>query len=295
MAKWPVQLDIGRSYFPPGWKLEEGDELIATGGGIQSASLSVLAKKGVINVPKAWIACDTHHEVPVTHLTWGMQRQICMDLGAAFVMLQRPVSITDKFTTERRLPLPHRNKPSCSTWAKRDAFREWIRRRLLEDQGVKRYKPNQFTCIMGISMDEAAERANDSDVKWMGNAYPLVDLRISRRACVQLLKDEWPGPVMPEKSGCDWCPWLGPKGLAKLALENPLHYRPVEVMEESAKPGSGTLFKGMTLKMLRQQVEGGHPVIKERSRPVPGQGQATLQESIEKEQVSCARGGACFT
>ena len=295
MAKWPVEVDKARSYFPPGWRIGLGQEFIATGGGVQSAGLSLLARRGDIRAPAAWVACDTWHETPATHATWMHQRKIAMELGAAFVMLQRPISIVEKFTAERRLPLPHRRRPSCSTWAKRDAMREWIRRRFREDLGLTRYGPAQAVCVMGISTDEAAERANDSDRKWIVNRYPLVDLGWSRRKIIQLLKDEWDGPVQPEKSGCNWCPWLGPKGLAALAVSHPADFAAVEAMEKAAQPGSGTLFKGMTLQMLRENAERGGVPIRERDRPVPGEGQDTLQAAIEREQGSCARSGACFT
>lgn len=296
MAKYPVEVDQSRSYFPPGWKAEVGAEWAATGGGVQSAALSLLVKLGKLPKPHAWVACDTHHETPSTHITWDVQRKIAIELGVAFVVLKRGVSILDKFTADRRLPLPHRNRPSCSTWAKRDAMREWIRRVMREDLGLKRYEPNQAYCWLGISTDEAANRMRDSDRQWIANRYPLVDLGLSRRKCKNLLATNWPGESLPEKSGCSWCPWLGPSGLADLMKVDPGTVDAVEKMESNAKPGSGTLFQGMTITLLKEQVARGYGPIKERKRPVPGEGQTTLMERDRGgKEISCSQAGACFT
>lgn len=61
----------------------------------------------------------------------------------------------------------------------------------------------QVDQLVGISLDEF-ERMRTSDVKYIRNVYPLVDLRMTRADCVAWLRaHEYP---VPRKSSCIACP-----------------------------------------------------------------------------------------
>jgi len=75
-----------------------------------------------------------------------------------------------------------------------------IRRKVAELNGGFRRQVEQ---LVGISLDEW-ERMRTSDVKYITNVYPLVDLRMTRADCVAWLqRHEYP---VPRKSSCIACP-----------------------------------------------------------------------------------------
>ena len=93
---------------------------------------------------------------------------------------------------------------------KRQCTHDWkimpIRRFLraeLERLGRRRSR-GAVECVMGISLDEW-HRMRDSDVAYVVNAYPLVDLRITRQGCEEWLAAH--GLPIPPKSSCTFCPF----------------------------------------------------------------------------------------
>ena len=79
-------------------------------------------------------------------------------------------------------------------------IRRWCRAKL-------GYKPRQrvkekVRVLIGISLEEAI-RMKPSRDKWVTNTYPLVDSRITRGQCLEIIEDAgWP---RPEKSACTFC------------------------------------------------------------------------------------------
>ena len=57
---------------------------------------------------------------------------------------------------------------------------------------------------MGIAFDEG-HRMKDSMVDYVTNLYPLVDRRLTRRKCIEIILQE--GLPVPVKSGCFYCPF----------------------------------------------------------------------------------------
>lgn len=57
---------------------------------------------------------------------------------------------------------------------------------------------------IGISTDEA-HRMRESDVGYMTNRYPLIELGMSRRHCLRWMSDN--GYPEPPKSSCTFCPF----------------------------------------------------------------------------------------
>ena len=92
-------------------------------------------------------------------------------------------------------------------------------------------KKQAFVAI-GISIDES-NRLNASSFvdkpRYEHKIYPLIDNRISRQDCYQIIKDHgWPLPV---KSGCDFCPFAGRKQLWELARTDPKRFAKIVEME----------------------------------------------------------------
>lgn len=69
---------------------------------------------------------------------------------------------------------------------------------------AEKYPGEQIRMIIGIAADEP-QRINDS--RWEGYTtwYPLVEMKLKREDCEQIIKDSgWPVPI---KSGCFYCPF----------------------------------------------------------------------------------------
>jgi PP-loop superfamily ATP-utilizing enzyme len=58
---------------------------------------------------------------------------------------------------------------------------------------------------LGISLDEFQRMRNDSGYKNIVNEYPLIDLKLTRSACIDIIKSE--GLPVPPKSSCWFCPF----------------------------------------------------------------------------------------
>lgn len=64
--------------------------------------------------------------------------------------------------------------------------------------------PGAVDLLLGISLDEF-ERARTSDVKYITNRFPLLDLRMTRDDCKEWLFQH--GLPVPPKSSCVFCPY----------------------------------------------------------------------------------------
>ena len=57
---------------------------------------------------------------------------------------------------------------------------------------------------MNIFIDYSEfHRMHTSDVKYVKNVYPLVEQKITREKCIELIKSK--GYLIPQKSGCYFC------------------------------------------------------------------------------------------
>jgi len=78
-----------------------------------------------------------------------------------------------------------------------------IRRKIVELLGGKR-PAGAVDLLIGITVDEA-HRMRSSDVRYISNVYPLIDLRLYRSDCARWLADR--GYEHPARSACIGCPY----------------------------------------------------------------------------------------
>jgi hypothetical protein len=79
------------------------------------------------------------------------------------------------------------------------------------------------TVWIGISTDEI-ERMKPSPVKWVTHDWPLIDLRMSRKACLEYLEEKG---IHATRSACVFCPFKGSSEWARLSgadLEQAIAY-----------------------------------------------------------------------
>lgn len=93
-----------------------------------------------------------------------------------------------------------------------------IRRFIREEMRQLNVKasPGAVRLLTGITTDEI-HRMRDSDVQYIENEYPLVDMGYSRRNCAEwLAANELP---VPHKSACTFCPYNSRAGWHELKRE----------------------------------------------------------------------------
>jgi len=193
---------------------------LSLGAGVQSSALLLMSNKGLFNVPKADIAIfsDTQSEPP-----WVYEH-----LEKLHELSKIPIATTTagnlgKDTTERKIvkgtgkrawvtiPVFQPNDDgasvptirTCTRIYKIEPIRKFVREYL-------KYEPRQrikskVLALLGISRDEAS-RMKASPLHWVDHGYPLVDARLTRLDCLNLLNEYgWP---TPKKSACYFCPYM---------------------------------------------------------------------------------------
>lgn len=186
--------------------------IISLGAGVQSTTLFLMACCGELPKPYAAIFADTGWEPKAVyrHLEWledqGRKAGIpIIRVSAGNIrddMLAKARSSDGRFSTMPFFVATGGKvsmlKRQCTSDYKIKPIRRKIREMLLRE-GEK-----QCELWLGISFDEVT-RMRTSDVKYIQNAYPLVERRMRRADCLQWLADH--GFPIPPKSSCIGCPF----------------------------------------------------------------------------------------
>jgi hypothetical protein len=108
-------------------------------------------------------------------------------------------------------------------------------RRFVRSELAKRGQRPRPGCVeswQGISWDEST-RIRDSDVKYITNRYPLVDLRMTVRDCIQWCIDH-DLPVAP-KSACTFCPFVSAQRWADTKRRQGHDWKEAVAVDESLR------------------------------------------------------------
>lgn len=175
--------------------------IISNGWGVQTFTLSAMAAIGVIEKPNAIVHADTTHESVLTYdfakrwTPWlenhGLKIvTVCDEKATGKLMDESIQTFIPAFT-------------GSGGQARRQCTGRWkiapVRRWLQENRNGL-----QVRQVMGISLDEF-QRMRDSDVKYITNVYPLIDMRMTRADCVKWLTEN--NLEVPPKSACSFCPY----------------------------------------------------------------------------------------
>lgn len=87
-------------------------------------------------------------------------------------------------------------------------------------------------CLKGISADEVY-RMKTSTTPWIEAAYPLVDLRVNRLDCEQIIRRA--GLPIPRRSACTFCPYHGDTEWQQLRDHDPEGWRNVLALDEALR------------------------------------------------------------
>ena len=183
------------------------------GGGVESWTLSAMMALGEYPRADVLIFADTHHE---GQGTYDFARRWTPWLGEHGLIL---VTVEGKrtevvredwsnsvlipaFTVDRQTGAEGQVRRQCTRDWKITPIRHWIREELVRRH--MKAMPGAVECWQGISWDEV-QRMRASDVKYITNVYPLVDLRMTRRDCITWLEAH--KLPIPPKSACTFCPF----------------------------------------------------------------------------------------
>lgn len=217
-------------------------KVLSLGAGVQSTTVLLMAARGELPpelMPDRAIFADTGREPQAVyrHLQW-LIREVDGRVPVEIVTARQPGD-TARFREQMPLYIVGRSgKPAV---LQRQCTKEYklkpIRDRLKEILGLParvRVKEPQAVMLIGISVDEAG-RAKDSDVAWLENRFPLLDLMMDRGACLNwLIRNGYP---VPPKSSCLECPYHVTGYYRKLRQESPAEWREVVQIDREIRNG----------------------------------------------------------
>jgi len=174
--------------------------VLSLGAGVQSTTLALMAAKGEIEAPDCAIFADTQWE----------PKEVYDHLDRLEPKLPFPVyrvtagDIRNTIASERYDPIPWYVQGGLG---RRQCTKEYklypIRRKVREMLGGK---TPRHGCEMwvGISTNEA-HRMKESNVLYIRNRWPLIELGLSRTDCLAKL-ERW--DIATPRSACCGCPFL---------------------------------------------------------------------------------------
>lgn len=195
--------------------------ILSFGGGVNTAALMVLLVRSKRPVDEVVFA-DTGGEAPETYQYLEVAESYLKDHGILFRVLKARVAGGDLYDAcWRRRVIPS----VVWRWSTRD-FKVNPIYAYYRSLGVHVYQH------LGIAYDEV-DRMKDSGVPYVTNLYPLIDEKLTRDGCIQLVQEA--GLPVPVKSGCFFCPFNSTGRWAWIYQNHPDLYWKAVALEENSK------------------------------------------------------------
>lgn len=205
------------------------------GGGVQSMAALVLAAQGKINCKTflfANVGEDSENPATIRYFH-EVAKPYAAAHGIDLIEVRKtrkdgtPDSVWARLTRpgSRSIGIPVRmsngapGNRTCTVDFKIKPVAKW-----LKQHGASKKKPGKV--LLGISLDEFQRMRNDSGIAHVALGYPLIDLRLTRQDCIQIILAA--GLSLPEKSSCWFCPF---QTLKRWQWRR--HNRPVEFWKSS--------------------------------------------------------------
>ena len=211
--------------------------VVSYGGGVNSTALIVLLIKKDLPLDHV-VFSDTGNEMPETYEYLSVMKRYLggNSIPLKIVRVRSGESLSDRCLRRKVIP------SQMWRWCTRDM-------KVTPIHAFYRSLKSHVYQYMGIDYGEV-HRMKSAKADYVTNLYPLIDYRISRDGCINLIKEaELPVPV---KSGCYMCPFNNMGRWAEIYEKHPDLYRHAIEIEESGKHfGSQSLApKGHTLREL---------------------------------------------
>ena len=217
--------------------------VIAYGGGVQSTALIVLAAQGRIepvdavlfsNVGEKAEHPDSLRYVREVATPWAAEHGITVTEIGYTRKDGTPVDLYERVIREAdnggATSIPLRGSRTgapgnrtCTADHKVRALAKWVKA-----HGATKQDPAYM--LMGISTDEFHRATNGRDAPHERRVFPLLDLRLDRAACQQIIADA--GLPVPAKSACWFCPFHTLPRWAEVARDEPEMFERAAELEE---------------------------------------------------------------
>jgi hypothetical protein len=206
---------------------------LSLGAGVQSSTLALMFAAGEVSpMPDGAVFADTCSEpasvyrwldwlesqlpFPVHRVSAGDlgERAVTMKVtedGRRFSLADVPVFTRDVETGKVGM-VQHRG---CTRDFKIRPVLKFLRAAAKIQRGESQAK---IVSAIGISLDEAI-RMKPSRDKWVANRWPLVELRMTRLACLEWMRSR--GFPTPPRSACVFCPYHSNAEWRRLKQEEP--------------------------------------------------------------------------
>ena len=110
-------------------------------------------------------------------------------------------------------------------------------------QPIYNYVEIPCKMMLGISYEERKKRIHKSKNKNITNSYPLVERKITRVKCTEIIKNH--NLKIPRQSGCFFCPCMNKKKARELYLHHFELYKKVLDLERNCKQSNFYLKQGI--------------------------------------------------
>lgn len=193
--------------------------MLSYGAGVNTNALMVLLIRKKMPLDIAVFA-DTGAELPETYAYLNIAHRYLKAHGIELkIVKSKNGTLYD--TCKRRSVIPSK----IWRWSTRDY-------KIRPIYGFYRSVGTHITEYVGIAYDEI-ERMKDSREEYVTTKYPLVDLKMTREDCIEVIKSaHLPIPV---KSGCFFCPFQDIPRWQALYLKHRNLYRQAMRLEEFSK------------------------------------------------------------
>ena len=248
---------------------EEPIHILSFGAGVNTVALMVMLMRDQSPLDGVVFA-DTGGETPETYESVEVARTYLAERKIPFTIVRAHRAGTDLYGTALR----RRVIPSVQwRWCTRD-FKVNPIHRFYRDLGRH---VNQY---VGIAFDEV-HRMRDSREAYVTNLYPLIDKRLTRQHCIDIISDA--GLPVPEKSGCYFCPFNSTDRWRSILERHPDLFDNAIKLEENSKH--------FPSQRLTDQV------FRERDRVTLREYRNRLELRTDRAQVpeGMACGGECMT
>jgi hypothetical protein len=203
--------------------IKEPLQVLSFGGGVQSTAMILMIVDGRLPKPDIIIHSDTGSEMPYTHELISQIKPLIESMNIPFhIVTSHHGKLHEYYKSKSAVPVV--GIRSCTVNFKILPQRRFIRSIVGNKNGKLLAE-----CWLGITTDEAT-RKSSSDLKWIGNKFPLLDLNISRKDCIEINKKYG---FEVKKSGCFLCPYGGKKWFISLYRNHPELFKICEEMEEA--------------------------------------------------------------
>ena len=231
--------------------------ILSLGAGVQSTTLLLLSAHGLLPKIDYAIFADTGWEPRAVyeHLD-RIEKEIAIPAGIPIIRVQNGNIREDALNATKNfasMPLYIKKQDGNKAMGRRQCTREYkiepVKRQIrtllgaeLKENGIagrvsKGKTVNQW---IGISTDEF-QRAKDSQVNYIKNVFPLIELNMSRRDCIAYLTKYGFGST--PKSACIGCPFMRNSAWRIMKENNTEEWKDAVAFDKAIRNGSNEQTK----------------------------------------------------